>query len=81
VIGWEHTTESLARHLSRAEDIAGECADADEQMRAGLPPAKQDEVFPPRPSSACGWCDYLRHCEEGRIAATPRKPWDGLADL
>ena len=81
VIAWEHTTESLARHLRRAEDIAGECADADDQMRAGLPPGKWDEVFPPRPRPACGWCDYLRHCEAGRIAATPRKPWDGLAEL
>jgi RecB family exonuclease len=81
VLAWEHTTESLARHLRRAEDIAAECADADERMRARLAPEKYDEVFPPRPSPACGWCDYLRHCAEGQAAAVSRRPWDGLAQL
>src|SRR3984885_8084108 len=65
VIAWEHTEESSARHLSRAESVAAECADADEQMRAGLPPDRQDEVFPPRSGPWCGWCDYLRHCQPG----------------
>jgi RecB family exonuclease len=81
VLVWEHTDQSLARHLRRAEEIAGECADADERMRAPLPPEKYDEAFPPRPGPACGWCDYLRHCPEGQAAAVPRRPWDGLADL
>jgi RecB family exonuclease len=80
VFGWEHTDESLARHLRRAEEIAAECAEADEQMRGPLPPEKYDEVFPPRTAPACGWCDYLRHCPEGRAAAVQRRPWDGLAD-
>jgi RecB family exonuclease len=81
VFGWEHTAESLGRHLRRAEEVAAECAEADERMRAPLPPEKFDEVFPPRPGPACGWCDYLRHCPEGQAAAVPRRPWDGLADL
>jgi RecB family exonuclease len=81
VIGWQHTSESLARHLRRAEGLAAECADADDAMRAGLPPARWDEVFAPRPGPFCGWCDYLRHCEAGRAAAVPRQPWDGLAEL
>jgi RecB family exonuclease len=81
VLSWEHTPESLARHLGRAEDLAGECSDADGKMRAGLPPERWDEVFPPRPGSFCGWCDYLRHCEPGQAAAIPRQPWDGLADV
>jgi RecB family exonuclease len=81
VFAWEHTAESLSRHLRRAEEVATECAGADEQMRAPLPPEKFDEVFPPRPGPACGWCDYLRHCPEGQAAAIPRRPWDGLADL
>ena len=34
VLAWEHTEESLRRHLRRAEDVADECADADERMRA-----------------------------------------------
>jgi len=79
VLAWSHSDESLARHLSRAEAIAQECAEADEAMREGLPEARYDEVFPPRPSPACGWCDYLRHCPEGAAAAVTRRPWDGLS--
>jgi putative RecB family exonuclease len=78
VLAWSHSDESLARHLGRAEDIARECAAADELMRDGLPPDRYDEVFPPRPSASCGWCDYLRHCPEGAAAAVTRRPWDGL---
>jgi RecB family exonuclease len=81
VASWQHTSESLARHLGRAEDLAGECADADDAMRGGLAPERWDEVFPPRPRPSCGWCEYLRHCEAGRIAAITRQPWDGLAEL
>jgi RecB family exonuclease len=79
VLAWEHSDQSLARHLGRAEGIASECAAADEQMRDGLPADRHDEVFPPRPSAACGWCDYLRHCPEGTAAAVTRRPWDGLS--
>ncbi len=78
VLAWSHSDESLARHLSRAEGIAEECAAADEAMREGLPEPRYDEVFPPRPGPACGWCDYLRHCPEGAVAAVTRRPWDGL---
>ncbi|HEX3715599.1 MAG TPA: PD-(D/E)XK nuclease family protein [Trebonia sp.] len=81
VLSWEHTPETLERHLRRAEDLAGECSDADERMRAQLPREKYDEVFPPRTSPACGWCDYLRSCPEGQAAAVPRRPWDALAEL
>jgi len=81
VLAWEHTPESLQRHLRRAEAIATECADADERMRAPLPPEKYDEVFPPRPSPACGWCDYQRSCPEGQVAAPGHRPWDALAEL
>ena len=78
VLAWSHSEASLARHLRRAEDIAQECAAADEQLRDGLPAERYDEVFAPRPSASCGWCDYLRHCPEGAAAAVTRRPWDGL---
>lgn len=81
VIAWEHTADSLTRHLRRAEDIAAECADADDKMRAGLTPDSWDDVFPPRPSPICGWCDFRRHCEQGRAAAPQHRPWDGLTDI
>ena len=80
VITWEHTDETLARQVRRAEEIAAECAPADEGFRAGLPPDRYDDLFPPRPGPACGWCDYLRHCDVGTAAARPRRPWDGIAD-
>jgi PD-(D/E)XK nuclease superfamily len=75
VLAWEHTPESLARQLRRAEDIAAECAAADELFRGG---ADRDEVFPPRPGSACGWCDFRGRCPEGTAASEPRRPWDAL---
>ncbi len=81
VLAWDHTGESLKRHLRRAEDVAAECADADERMRAPLPREKYDEVFPPRSGPGCGWCDYLRSCPEGQAAAAPHRPWDALAEI
>jgi RecB family exonuclease len=79
ILAWSHTDESLARHLGRAEGIAGECAAADERMRDGLPADAYDEAFPPRPGPACAWCDYRRHCPEGAAASPSRRPWDGLS--
>jgi RecB family exonuclease len=79
VLAWAHTTEALSRQLRRATEIAAECADADERYRGGLTPGRYDEVFPPSPRPACGWCDYLRQCPEGMAAAARRQPWDGLA--
>jgi RecB family exonuclease len=81
ILAWEHTPETLQRHLGRAEDVAAECADADEAMRAGLPREKRDETFPPRTGPGCGWCDYRRNCPEGQAAAAQRRPWDALAEL
>jgi RecB family exonuclease len=77
VLAWQHTPQSLARHLGRAEDIAGECARADDRYRD---PAgdRGDETFPPQPGPRCGWCDYRAHCPEGSAAAPGRRPWDGL---
>jgi RecB family exonuclease len=77
VLAWEHTPQSLARQLGRAEDIAGECATADERYRD---PAgdRGDATFPPQPGPRCGWCDYRAHCPEGSAAAAGRRPWDGL---
>ena len=77
VLGWDHTQPSLARQLGRAEDIAGECAAADDRYRD---PAgdRGDATFPPQPGPRCGWCDYRAHCPEGSAAAAGRRPWDGL---
>ena len=45
------------------------------------PRPSYDEVFPPKPSPGCGWCDYQRLCPEGQQAAAPHRPWDALAEL
>jgi RecB family exonuclease len=79
VHAWEHSDEGIGRQLRRAESIAAECADADERFRAGLPATEVDDVFPPRPGPACGWCDYRQLCPEGTAAAAAHQPWDGLA--
>jgi RecB family exonuclease len=84
VLAWEHSDATLARQLSRAEDIAAECAEADERFAVAQAqaapgaPARVDEVFPPRPGPGCGWCDFRGSCPEGRAAAEARRPWDGL---
>lgn len=79
VVSWEHTDATLARHLRRAEEIAAECSAADAAYREGLSAEDTDEVFPPRPSPGCAWCDFVRQCPEGRAQHAPRDPWDGLA--
>ncbi|MEV4577420.1 PD-(D/E)XK nuclease family protein [Nonomuraea jabiensis] len=43
-------------------------------------PAEIDELFAPNPGPICSWCDFRRHCPEGRSAAPDRDPWDGLAE-
>jgi putative RecB family exonuclease len=82
VLAWDHTPDSLARHLRRAEDIATECSAADALVRGdpdAAPSADQlEDVFRPSPGPGCGWCDYRAHCPEGSAASERRRPWDGL---
>ena len=79
VVAWEHTDQSLDRQLRRAEDIAGECAEADERFRSGLAAGEDYDAFPPTPGRWCSWCDYRAHCPEGQLAAPTLRPWAGLA--
>ncbi len=75
VAGWEHTEDSLARHVARAEDTAEDIVAATDTLDAGADP---DDVFPPAPGRHCAWCDYRRHCPEGRAAEPDRESWAGL---
>lgn len=77
VASWEHTDDSLARHLARAEAVADEAAAATAELRAAGDP---DELFPVRPSRRCGWCDYQRVCPASQAAAATHRPWAGLAE-
>jgi hypothetical protein len=69
-----HTDESLARHLGRAEQTAADAMAAERAVRDGADP---DEVFPAKPGSRCGWCDFRRSCPVGATRA-PFEPWAGL---
>lgn len=81
VAAWEHTEESLGRHLARAEAIAAEAAAADAWAKQAPDQAGWDEVFPARPGSWCGWCDFVRQCPQGRAAGPARRSWEGLGEV
>ena len=74
VLRFRHTEDSLARHVRRAEAIAAEVVAAKAALDAG---GDADELFPPRPSGACAWCDFARVCPAAQ--GPPKRPWDGLA--
>ncbi len=78
VVGWEHTEESLRRHLHRADQMGAEAAHAEQAFAQGLSAADLDEVFPPRPGPLCQWCDFSAHCPQGRSAYPAKRPWDAL---
>ncbi|MGP4023967.1 RecB family exonuclease [Actinomadura sp. 3N407] len=61
VASWEHTDESLARHIRRAEQIAAEAAAADEAYRARVPKPRRGDARPAdaRPAAA----DHAPHDE------------------
>ncbi len=93
VAAYDHTEESLARHVRRAEQIAEEAQNAQELWADGLSARAEDAevgdadaieaidaVLPPVPGPMCSWCDFRRHCPEGRDASTAIEPWSGLAD-
>jgi putative RecB family exonuclease len=75
VLDWRHTEESLARHVTRAEQLADDIVVATDTAESGADP---DDVFPPLTGAHCGWCDLRRHCPEGRSAEPDREPWAGL---
>jgi RecB family exonuclease len=79
ILAWEHSDDSLARHLRRAEDLAAECASADAAWAARADGDDLGEMFPAHVSPRCGWCDFLLSCPAGRAATAARQPWDGLA--
>lgn len=77
VAAFEHTDESLQRHLERAERTAADIAAATDTLESGAEP---DDVFPPAPSPGCAWCDFRRHCPEGRAGSPDVESWAGLAE-
>jgi RecB family exonuclease len=77
VASFEHSDESLARHIERAQASADDIVAATDTLAAG---AASDDVFPPAPSPSCGWCDFRRHCPEGQLASPEQSSWAALAE-
>jgi RecB family exonuclease len=75
VIAHEHTAESLARHLARAESIGAEAGMADAAFRKGLAADEADTLFPTQVSTSCRYCDFVRSCPAGFAAHSPADPW------
>jgi hypothetical protein len=73
----EHSAESLARQVTRAEATAEDIIVATDTWHGGAHP---DDIFPPAPGPGCSWCDFRKHCPEGRAAAPDREPWAGLPE-
>jgi len=71
VASHEHTEQSLARHVARAEDTARDIVAAEKAVAAGADP---DAEFPVRPGSLCSWCDFKKSCPAGAAAPT-KEPW------
>jgi RecB family exonuclease len=77
VLVWDHTEESLAGHLARADAVAAELHALDDRFRAGLSTTEADELFPARVGSRCGWCDVRSACGPGQQVPR-RQPWAGV---
>jgi putative RecB family exonuclease len=73
----EHTEESLARQVARAEDTARDIVAAERAVAAGADP---DETFPTTPSARCGWCDFRRICPGG-AEVQAKEPWAAVEHL
>jgi putative RecB family exonuclease len=75
---WRHTEDTLARHVGRAEESAIDLADAGDALADGGDP---EALFPVNPGRQCSWCDFRRHCPQGKAAAPDLEPWALLAPL
>jgi putative RecB family exonuclease len=78
ISAFEHTEESLAQQVARAEQTATDIVAAMDTVAGGADP---EEVFEPHPAPSCSWCDYRRLCPEGQAESAKRNSWDGLGLL
>lgn len=77
VAAHEHTEDSLARQLRRAEETAQDIMAAEKAVAAGADP---DESFPPSPGVLCGWCDFRKVCPAATEVAA-KEPWAAVEHL
>lgn len=78
IAAFEHTDDSLQRHVLRAEQTADDIVAARDTVEGGADPA---EVFEPVPGPSCSWCDFRRLCPEGQAVSKARQSWSGLGTL
>jgi RecB family exonuclease len=78
VVPWDHTEESLARQLRRADELALELGSLDAAHQVGLSRAEAERAFPARVGPRCGWCDFRSSCRPGQEVPA-RAPWAGVA--
>lgn len=77
VVTHEHTEESLARQVSRAEDTARDIMAAEKAVAAGADP---DVEFPTSPGALCSWCDFRKTCPAGQEVPA-KDPWTAVEHL
>jgi putative RecB family exonuclease len=77
VAAHEHTEESLARQVRRAEETAQDIMAAERAVAGG---ADADAEFPVKPGSLCGWCDFRKVCPAGQEVAA-KEPWAAVEHL
>ncbi|MER7008379.1 PD-(D/E)XK nuclease family protein [Dactylosporangium sp. NPDC000555] len=75
VAAHEHTAESLARHLRRAEETAADILAAESAVTSG--DAAPDDAFPALAGPRCSWCDYRKVCPAGASMAI-KDPWAAI---
>ena len=78
VVAWDHTEESLTRHLRRADSLAAELSGLDAAYREGMSAEQADEAFPAQVGALCGWCDFRAACGPGR-SVPAQQPWAAVA--
>lgn len=61
---WVDAPVGIAKRRSVVREYAMDWADVQEACKA--------ESFPPKPSTLCGWCDYVAECPEGAAAVRER---------
>ncbi|MCR3722781.1 RecB family exonuclease [Prauserella flava] len=74
----EHTSDSLSRQLTRAEETATDLQQVTDKLADGGDP---DELFPARTGRRCAWCDFRPSCPAGQQAGPAARSWDLLAPL
>ncbi|MFF5295722.1 RecB family exonuclease [Paractinoplanes globisporus] len=73
----EHTEDSLARQVRRAEETAGDIMAAERAVSGG---ADADAEFPTNPGVLCGWCDFRKVCPAGQEVPA-KEPWAAVEHL